>query len=277
MRLFRTTNGAVLERDGSFYLLWEGWDALISRDNLPEHLLNLPADEMEPLVVATPGNLELRAPVGGQEVWAAGSTYAAAREARERESGPEAASLYRRLHQSSRPQLIYKASPQRVRGHREPIRVRRDARRHIPEPEVTLVLSAGGKVVGYTIGNDVTARDLAAENPLYLPQAKNYEGSCAVGPGILIAETELPAGTTISVRVTRDGEVVYEESLTYGTITRPVEELIEFLYRELRFPRGCLLMIGTGIAPPPEFTLQPGDEVRITIPPIGSLINPVTD
>ncbi|HRR57161.1 MAG TPA: fumarylacetoacetate hydrolase family protein [Acidobacteriota bacterium] len=277
MRLYRTTNGAVLEKDGSFYLLWDSWDALVSRDNLPEHLQNLSADDMEALVVATPGSLELRPPVAGQEVWAAGVGYEAGLRGRGTPDESRDAPLYRTVCESGRPDLMFKASPYRVRGHREAIRIRRDSRRHVAEPEVTLVLSSGGRVVGYTVGNDVTARDLVAENLLYLPQAKIYEGSCAVGPGILVATEELPPETPIRIRVERGGETVFQDSSTYGAVQRPVTQLVEYLYRELMFPRGCLLMTGTGILPPEEFSLEAGDEVRISIPPVGSLINPVTE
>ena len=276
LRLYRTTTGPVMERDGGLFLVYENWDALISRDNLPLHLKGLRADDFEPLVEATPGSLEIRAPLSGQEVWAAGVTYIRSREARKEESASAGGGgYYERVYDADRPELFFKCMPYRVRGHRQPIRIRSDARWSVPEPELTLVISAGGRIVGFTIGNDVCSRDIEGENPLYLPQAKIYDGSCAIGPGILLTDRGLPPETKIEVMVIRDGVVAYHDSTELSRMRRSPRELVDYLYRELSFPRGCLLMTGTGIIPPSDFSLRQGDEVRITIEPIGTLINSV--
>jgi len=210
------------------------------------------------------------------EVWAAGVTYVRSREARKEESeSAGGGSFYERVYEADRPELFFKCMPYRVRGHRQPIRIRADAHWSVPEPELTLVVSAGGRIVGYTIGNDVCSRDIEGENPLYLPQAKIYDGSCAIGPGILLTDQGLPPETRIEVLVVRNGVVEFHDATSLSQMKRSPRELVDYLYRELSFPRGCMLMTGTGIIPPDDFSLQPGDEVRITVEPIGTLINSV--
>lgn len=276
MRLYRTMTSPVLERGDGFFVVYESWDALLSRDNLCAHLRNVNPNDLEPLVAASPGSLELRAPIGGQELWAAGVTYRRSREAREEEAEPAGGgTFYERVYDAERPELFFKATPSRVKGHREPVRIRRDSNWTVPEPELTLVISSGGKIVGYTIGNDMSARDIEGENPLYLPQAKIYDGGCSLGPGILLAEEELPPETEILLEVVRKGEVALRDSTQLSQMKRTPAELVDYLYRELAFPRGCLLMTGTGIVPPSGFTLQVEDEIRIAITPIGTLINSV--
>ena len=276
MRLYRTTTGPVLEREDGFFVIYESWDALISRDNLVAHLRNVPPDDLEPLVAASPGSLELRAPIAGQEVWAAGVTYLKSREARTEEAeAAGGASFYERVYDAERPELFFKSTPHRVRGHRETVRIRQDSKWSVPEPELTLVISAGGKIVGYTVGNDMSARDIEGDNPLYLPQAKVYDGGCAVGPGILLREEPLPPETEIRLEVVRGDATVFEGTTPLSRMKRTPEELVDYLYRELEFPRGCFLMTGTGIVPPADFTLRVEDEIRVTIDSIGTLINTV--
>jgi 2-dehydro-3-deoxy-D-arabinonate dehydratase len=278
MRLYRTITSPVLEREDGFFMVYESWDALLSRDNLCAHLRNVNPNDLEPLVAASPGSLELRAPIAGQELWAAGVTYRKSREAREEEAEQSGGgTFYERVYDAERPELFFKATPNRVKGHREPVRIRSDSSWTVPEPELTLAISSGGKIVGYTVGNDMSARDIEGENPLYLPQAKIYDGSCALGPGILLAEEELSAQTEIVLEVMRKGKVAFQGSTQLSQMKRSPTELVEYLYRELTFPRGCLLMTGTGIVPPSDFTLQVEDDIRITIEPIGTLINVVAD
>jgi 2-dehydro-3-deoxy-D-arabinonate dehydratase len=145
----------------------------------------------------------------------------------------------------------------------------------VPEPELTLVVNPRGKIIGYTVGNDMSSRDIEGENPLYLPQAKVYDGSCALGPGMLVSSSGLAATTGIQIEIVRSGKAAFSGATTLAEMKRDPKELVSYLYRECRFPAGCLLMTGTGIVPPDTFTLEPGDEVRITIDGIGTLVNPV--
>ena len=197
------------------------------------------------------------------EVWAAGVTYLRSREAREAESSVK--DVYAKVYDAVRPELFFKASGWRVAGPRMPIRIRQDSRWNVPEPELTLVINAHGEIVGFCAGNDVSSRDIEGENPLYLPQAKIYDGSCALGPGILLCEADALRGLSIDLAVTRAGAAIFGGSTRTSQIKRPLEELVGFLRKELAFPDGVFLMTGTGIVPPDDFSLQTGDVVRIAI------------
>jgi 2-dehydro-3-deoxy-D-arabinonate dehydratase len=155
------------------------------------------------------------------------------------------------------------------------VRIRGDSRWNVPEPELALMISSGGRIVGYTIGNDMSSRDIEGENPLYLPQAKVYDGSCALGPGLLVTSEALPPETEVQLAIRRDGHPVFEGSTTLASMKRSPPELVEYLYRDNTFPHGCVMLTGTGVVPPDDFTLAPGDEIAITIPPIGTLVNMV--
>jgi len=184
-------------------------------------------------------------------------------------------SFYDRVYHAERPELFFKGTPHRVAGPDEPVRIRRDSHWNVPEPELTLLVSPGGKITGYTIGNDMSSRDIEGENPLYLPQAKVYDRSCALGPAILVAREPLPASTGISIEIERAGATVFQDSTTLEMMKRRPEELVDYLFRENSFPNGCFLLTGTGIVPPDGFTLQPGDSVAISIDGIGTLRNSV--
>ncbi len=228
-----------------------------------------------PLAKCSLEKVELLSPVDAQEVWAAGVTYRRSRTARMEES-EQGATFYDRVYTAPRPELFFKATAARTLGPGQPVRVRADSHWTVPEPELTLVINSQGKLVGYTVGNDMSARDIEGENPLYLPQAKVYQGSCAVGPWILPAEHAPPVQEfTISMTIRREGQVVYEESIGVDQMARSVENLMEYLFRDNAFPDGVLLMTGTGLVPPDHFTLRAGDVVRIEISPIGVLENPV--
>jgi 2-dehydro-3-deoxy-D-arabinonate dehydratase len=215
------------------------------------------------------------APIDRQEIWAAGVTYKRSKIAREEESRG-AAQFYDKVYSADRPELFLKATPQRVVHPGDPVRVRTDSRWSVPEPELALVISPDGKIVGYTVGNDMSARDIEGENPLYLPQAKIYKQSCAVGPLITPAAGMPPlAGVEIRLVILRDGKPAFEGSTTLAQMARTPESLAEWLFRENEFPHGAVLLTGTGIVPPDEFTLRPGDDVGITIAGIGTLRNPV--
>ena len=219
-------------------------------------------------------DVRLLAPVERQEVWAAGVTYLRSRTARMEESD-FSASAYDRVYTAERPEIFFKSLAEKVVPAGEPVGIRRDARWSVPEPELALVINRRGTIVGYTIGNDMSSRDIEGENPLYLPQAKVYDGSCALGPGMLIAEEPLPPDTPIVLTISRNGATVFEGSTSLSQMRRTPEELVRYLYRETSFPHGAVLLTGTGVVPPDDFTLQTGDAIAITIPQIGTLDNVV--
>jgi 2-dehydro-3-deoxy-D-arabinonate dehydratase len=203
-------------------------------------------------------------------------TYFRSRTARMEESKDAGGgTFYDRVYEADRPELFFKATAWRVRGPRAGIRIRKDAKWNVPEPELALCVNARGEIVGYTIGNDVSSRDIEGENPLYLPQAKVYDGSCALGPGLYVTKDPLPAETEITIRITREHEVAFQGETALSQMRRKPEELVEYLYRETSFPTGAILLTGTGVIPPDEFTLRSGDLVEITIEPIGTLSNVV--
>lgn len=219
--------------------------------------------------------VELLAPIDRQEVWGAGVTYLRSKQAREEES-ELGASFYDLVYKADRPELFFKANPHRVAGPGRPIRVRRDTKWCVPEPELALVISPRMKIVGFTIGNDVSARDIEGTNPLYLPQAKTFDGCCGLGPSILVATDDRPmTDASIGLRIERGREVILEDSTSVARMARNFEELIGWLGRESSFPDGVILLTGTGIIPPDDFTLHAGDVVTISIDGIGSLSNPV--
>jgi len=271
MKLYRTPHGAVVEHDGAFHRVAQDWDALINRADLPAYLRRSAERS------AGDNRIDhVLAPIGSQEVWAAGVTYYRSRTARLEESKTGGgAGFYDRVYEAERPELFFKAAPWRVRGPGDAIRIRRDARWTVPEPEIALCINARAQIVGYTIGNDVSSRDIEGENPLYLPQAKIYDGACALGPAVLVSSEPLPPGTAITPRVARGGTVVADGETTFSQMRRDAQELVEYLYRETSFPTGCVLLTGTGIVPPDDFTLQPGDEITIDVPAIGTLRNTV--
>ena len=280
MHLWRTKESVIVS-DGIHAATVENeWDALINRPDLMAYLRSsLPAPSAQPSVLAqfVKGKpVEVEPPIGTQEVWAAGVTYFRSRTARMEESKDAGGgTFYDRVYEADRPELFFKATAWRVRGPRAGIRIRRDARWSVPEPELALCINARGEIVGYTIGNDVSSRDIEGENPLYLPQAKVYDGSCALGPGLYVTSAPLPPETGIALRITRAHTIVFEGETTLANLRRRPEELVEYLYRETSFPTGCILLTGTGIIPPDEFTLHGGDLVEITIEPIGTLSNVV--
>ncbi len=221
------------------------------------------------------GSVRILAPLDEQEVWGAGVTYERSKVARQEES-LRGGSFYDQVYQAERPELFLKATPGRVVGPGEPIRVRRDSRWTVPEPELAMVLSPALKLVGFTIGNDVSARDIEGENPLYLPQAKVYDASCALGPCITLTES-MPARAEIGIRleIVRGGAQLYQGQTSVARMARGFEDLIAWLGRDNHFPKGVVLLTGTGIVPPDDFRLEAGDRVRITIDGIGTLENPV--
>ena len=219
--------------------------------------------------------VRLKAPVDRQEVWAAGVTYLRSKKARMEESD-FSATAYDRVYEAERPELFFKALPEKVAAPAEAVGIRRDARWSVPEPELALVLNSRGRIVGYTIGNDMSSRDIEGENLLYLPQAKIYDRSCALGPWITLAASEAEARQwQIRLGIVRDGKPVFSGETSVAQIKRGLQELADFLFRCQSFPQGAVLLTGTGIVPADDFTLQAEDSIEIEISGIGRLTNRV--
>lgn len=223
----------------------------------------------------TLGDARLLPPIDTQEVWAAGVTYKRSQTARMEES-EAAASCYDRVYQSPRPEIFFKATPHRVRGHGDALRIREDSEWNVPEPELTLVLSPLLKIVGFTIGNDMSSRDIEGDNPLYLPQAKMYDQCCGLGPWITLAAS-MPAREEIEIdlKIVRQGNTVFDQSTRVSEMARTFEDLVSWLGRDNSFPTGAFLLTGTGIVPNSDFTLEPQDLVHIAITGIGTLSNTI--
>ncbi len=226
--------------------------------------------------VAASAAASLLAPLRSQEVWAAGVTYYRSRTARMAESKDAGGgTFYDKVYEAERPEIFFKATPHRVAAPGTGVRIRTDSKWNVPEPELTLAINAAGRIFGYTLGNDMSSRDIEGENPLYLPQAKVYDRSAALGPCLVLTDT-LPAPTAvIAIEIRRAGAPVFSGETTVGQIKRPLPSLAAWLYRDNAFPAGAYLMTGTGVVPPDAFTLQAGDEIRITLDPVGTLINTV--
>jgi len=272
--LYRTANQLLVEENGSFYRLDEtSLDALIALNDLYVHLSSIIAVRT-PEDLTAPPNLE--APIENQEVWAAGVTYFRSRSARIEESKDAGGGdFYDRVYTAERPELFFKALAHKVAGPNSEVRIRRDAKWSVPEPELALLVNPRGQIIGYTIGNDMSSRDVEGANPLYLPQAKVYDRSCALGPGILIQPHSMPPSTRIRMEILRSANTEFSASVALTELKREPATLVEYLFRDQSFPCGCFLLTGTGIVPPDSFTLQSGDEIRISIDSIGTLVNQV--
>jgi len=274
VKLYRTSNGIYVEEGGKCFRVPEtNWDVLVAHENLGAFLASVVNDGKP---AADFGSAKLEAPIGSQEVWAAGVTYFRSRSARMAEAKDAGGGdFYDRVYTAERPELFFKATPSRVAGPGGEVRIRSDARWSVPEPELTLLVNPRGQIIGYTAGNDMSSRDIEGENPLYLPQAKVYDGSCALGPCILVTSEALAAATAIRIEIERGGRVEFSGATTLKEMKRSPAELVAYLYRENTFQFGTFLMTGTGIVPLDEFTLAAGDRIRITIDPIGTLENVV--
>lgn len=276
IRLTATTSGLVLEQGTRRVLAGAGFslDALFSADN-PAAVAAAALSAGTPFP-STPATLPLRAPIQSQEVWAAGVTYLRSKNARMAESKDAGGgTFYDKVYEADRPELFFKATPHRVVAPGDAVRIRADSNWNVPEPELTLAINAAGKIFGFTIGNDMSSRDIEGENPLYLPQAKSYHRATAIGPSLMVTETLPGAATVIAIEIRREGATVFAGETTVGQIKRPLPSLAEWLFRENSFPHGCYLMTGVGVVPPDHFTLRHGDEIRITLEPVGTLVNVV--
>ncbi len=273
MILYRTSDGLVVVEDNKTYVVGETLDELVARQDAQAFL----AERVQSgETVAAPRAAQLLAPIGSQEVWAAGVTYLRSRAARMAESkDASGGDFYDRVYSAERPELFFKSLAHKVVGPGAPVGLRSDAHWSVPEPELALLIDPRGQIIGYTIGNDMSSRDIEGQNPLYLPQAKVYNRSCALGPGILITEQPLPSATRISIAIVRAGQAAFAGETTLAQMKRSPQELVDYLYRDQTFPFGSFLLTGTGIVPPDSFTLEKGDTVRIGIDGIGELVNPV--
>jgi 2-dehydro-3-deoxy-D-arabinonate dehydratase len=274
VKLYRTDKGFFGEEDARFWRVEAtSWDELLCDANLHDRVraASIAGESMQSL-----DGMALLTPVSTQEVWAAGVTYFRSRSARIDESKDAGGgNFYDRVYVAERPELFFKASGRQVVGPFGEVRIRKDAHWSVPEPELTLAVHSSGKILGYTIGNDMSSRDIEGENPLYLPQAKIYDGSCAIGPCLLLESGDLGKDTAIRLQIERDGASAYAGQTTLMELKRPVTELVSYLLRENSFPEGVFLMTGTGIVPHDEFTLAAGDRIIISIDNIGTLENPV--
>ena len=276
MKLYKTTNGIIVEsNEGFFQTNIQNWDKFINDDSLLKKisLLLKTGDAVKTNQVT---ESEILAPVGKQELWACGVTYLRSKVGRQEESKLSGgADFYAKVYEADRPEVFFKANANRIVGHNEKVNIRKDSTWDVPEPELTLVVTSSGKIIGYTIGNDMSSRSIEGENPLYLPQAKTYDGCAAVGPCIYVTDEPLDTKTMIHLEIKRKNNTVFTDHIAISQMKRTLEELVSFVYRECSFPDGCLIMTGTGIVPGSEFTLQSGDEIQIAIDNIGTLINVV--
>ncbi len=276
MKLYKTKNGIIIEsKEGLFEADVQDWDNFINDDNLQKKIT----------LLLTSGNAfkkdsiiesQILAPVGKQELWACGVTYLRSKVGRQEESKVSGgADFYAKVYEAERPEVFFKATPNRIVGHHGKVRIRKDSTWDVPEPELTLVVTSSGKIIGYTIGNDMSSRSIEGENPLYLPQAKTYDACAAIGPCIYVTDQPLESNTMIQLEINRNKAVEFSDKIAISQMKRTPQELVSFVYRECSFPDGCLIMTGTGIVPGSDFTLQSGDEIKITIDNIGKLVNTV--
>jgi len=262
-----------LNKEQSWYLIPEyTFDILINMDNILEVCSRFTLSEYE---IQPPSSLIK--PMGEQqELWACGVTYLKSKIGRQEESQSSGgADFYARVYEAERPEVFFKSTFYRTRGPGELVNIRKDSSWDVPEPELTLVVTHTGKIIGYTIGNDMSSRSIEGENPLYLPQAKTYDGCASIGPGILLTHDEMPHSTKIELKNYRASEVVFKGEVLLSQMKRKVEELVSYVYKACSFPHGCLIMTGTGIVPDTGFTLQSGDQIDISIDGIGTLSNTV--
>ena len=282
MKLYRTRQGIVVEdnrTDGTsrFHRApSDDWDYLVNQDDLfnflQQEISSTTASDEYRVWTET----QLLPPISQQEIWASGVTYLKSRNARMEESKDAGGGdFYERVYDAERPELFFKSTASRAVGSGDAVRIRKDSIWNVPEPELTLFITSNGKIVGYTVGNDMSSRSIEGENPLYLPQAKTYDGAAAIGPCLYVPEAPISPETMIKIEIRRDGKAVFDERIAINRMKRQHTELVSFLFRETTFPHGCYLMTGTGIVPGDDFTLAVGDEVHITIEGIGTLVNTV--
>jgi 2-dehydro-3-deoxy-D-arabinonate dehydratase len=278
MRIFKTGKGIIIQHEQQFYLAQSSdWDQFTNRSNLYKEIEKELANVKPDAAFESHTQNDVLPPINNQEVWASGVTYMRSREARMEESQDAGGGdFYARVYEAERPELFFKSPPYRVVGPNGKVRIRKDSNWNVPEPELTLFICSAGTIEGYTIGNDMSSRDIEGENPLYLPQAKSYDGAAAIGPCLYVPSSPIKEDAQISIKILRGNEQKFNGEISINRMKRKHRELVEYLFRETSFPFGTYLMTGTGIVPPDDFTLQSGDEIRITIEEIGTLINSVS-
>lgn len=274
MKIYKTRDGILVQQEKSYYQFQEDWDQFVNVEDLRKSLLDR-------LAKTSPKDLEnpeqgILAPIGSQELWATGVTYLRSKEGRVEESQSSGGGdFYQRVYEAQRPELFFKAAGWRVLGPHAKVRIRKDSSWDVPEPELALFINSWGQIQGYTISNDMSSRSIEGENPLYLPQAKCYDGAAALGPCIYVPESPISPNTEIRMQVLRKGTKVFSGQVSLTKFVRRFQDLAEFLFREMTFPSGAFLMTGTGIVPGSDFTLGSGDLIRIEIDGIGLLENEV--
>lgn len=277
MKIYNTKKGIVIDDNGQLFLSKQtNWDAFVNRQGLYAAISQEIKSLQPDAGLANAISNELLKPIANQEVWASGVTYFRSRSARIEESKDAGGgTFYDRVYNAERPELFFKAPAYRTVGSGADVRIRKDSKWNVPEPELTLFVCSAGTIEGYTCGNDMSSRDIEGENPLYLPQAKSYNGACAIGPCLLVSESPIKADSKIGIEIVRGGSAVFAEEISIDQMKRKHTELVGYLTMELDFEFGAYLMTGTGIIPADEFTLNVGDVVKITIEGIGTLENTV--
>ncbi len=277
MKVYKISSGIIVENAGNYYLVQnQNWDEFINDDSIEEKINGLISSSQNITNAEELIKKEILAPIGNQELWACGVTYLRSKVGRQEESKDSGgADFYSKVYDAERPEVFFKSTAHRVVGHGGKVAIRKDSTWDVPEPELTLVVTSSGKIIGYTIGNDMSSRSIEGENPLYLPQAKTYDACAAIGPCIYLTEKPLPSTTLISLEIFRNNASVFSGNVSIDQMKRTVTELVSYVYLECSFPYGAMIMTGTGIVPGSDFTLKSGDEIKITIENIGTLINTV--
>jgi 2-dehydro-3-deoxy-D-arabinonate dehydratase len=275
MKIYNTTKGILVQSDKSFYLVNDNWNDFFNDDNLYDKVQDIvkqnPTIDNAEDIIAN----HLLVPMESQELWASGVTYFNSKLGRQEESkgAGGGGDYYERVYNAERPELFFKATINRTVPSGGKVNIREDSTWDVPEPELTLAITSSGKIIGYTVGNDMSSRSIEGENPLYLPQAKTYDACAGLGPCIYLTKETLPLDTKIAMKINRNGQTVFEDTIEINKIRRKFEDLVSYLYKECSFPYGSFLMTGTGIVPTTAFTLQSGDEINISIDSIGTLVN----
>lgn len=276
MKLYKKKNQVIVHFNQSYYLLNnQNWDLLVNDDNLfskiKNQILSAPSVDKSEIKFIDP-------PIESQELWASGVTYLISKKERENESKKSGGSeFYNKVYNADRPELFFKATKNRISGNDQFVRIRKDSSWNVPEPELTLFATSNKKIIGLTIGNDMSSRSIEGENPLYLPQAKTYDGCASLGPCLYVLENqeEVNNGLEIKISIERKNKIIFNNSISTNQMKRSNQELINYLFRECSFPNGVFLMTGTGIVPPKDITLNKNDIIKIGIENIGILINKV--
>jgi 2-dehydro-3-deoxy-D-arabinonate dehydratase len=273
MKIYRVSEGAIVYDGSTYRFINLDWEEMLTQEDLLLYVEN----RLTNAEIVHLGNYQILKPIGEkQELWACGVTYLRSKIGRQEESKSSGGSdFYEKVYYADRPEVFFKANPSRIVGHQEGIRIRQDSTWDVPEPELTLVVSPSGKIIAYTIGNDMSSRSIEGENPLYLPQAKTYDACAALGPCLSLNNPFDDKNTKIHLEIIRNDVPVFEGEVELTQMKRRPEELVDYVYKECSFPYGCFIMTGTGIVPPNDFTLQHGDIVHITIDGMGTLTNTV--